>query len=154
MLLAVYLGAHLCDRVYCRLGRFLHALSQNNRVCACCQILDARIHHSLRQYGRCGGPVTCNVVGLGRHFLDKLCAHIFKRIRKLNLFRDGHAVVCDERRAVGFIQNYVSAFRSKGHPYGVRQLIYARFQSRSGFCAILNFLSHNVMSSYFLLINL
>ena len=52
------------------------------------------------------------IVGLGCYFLHQLCAHVLKRVCQLDLLRNGHTIVGNERSTEGFIQNYVSAFRS------------------------------------------
>ena len=36
-----------------------------------------------------------NIVCFARNFSNKLCAHVFERVFKLDFFRDGYTVVCD-----------------------------------------------------------
>ena len=111
LLFAFHLGAHLLDCFYCALGSLLHTLSHNDRICACCQVLHAFVYHSLCQYGCGSGTVTCCIVGLGSDFLYQLCTHVFKSIFQLDLFCDGHTVVCDQRSTIALIQYYVSSLR-------------------------------------------
>ena len=88
--------------------------------------------HRLCQNCRGGGTVSGYIVGLGSHLTDELCAHVFKTVFQLDLFGDGHTIVGDEGRSEGFLQNYISSFRSQGYSYGVSQLIYTFFQGCSG----------------------
>ena len=135
-------AAHLFDRLYCRVCCFLHTLSQDNRVCACRQVLHAFMNHSLCQ-NRCGGcTITCYIVGLGRYLSYQLSAHVLKRILKLDLFCDGHTIICDKGCAVLLIQYYVSSLWSDCYSYGIRKLINSSFQCFSGLYAVFDFLSH------------
>ena len=119
MLLAVDLGAHLCDSFYCTFGSFLHTFSQDNGISACCQVLHTFINHCLSQYGCSGGTVACYIVRLGSNFLNQLCAHIFKRIFQFDFLCNGYTVVGDKGCAVGFIKYNVSSFRAKGYSDGI-----------------------------------
>ena len=105
-------AAHSLDGFDSFVGCRLHAAPQDDRICTGRQVLHAFVNHRLRQNGRGGGAVAGYVVGLGSNFLDQLSPHIFKTILQLNLLRDGHAVVGDERGTVGFIQNHVASFRA------------------------------------------
>jgi len=95
VVLAVNFLAHALDRFHCGVGGLLHAVAQDYRVGAGGDVLKALADHGLRQhYGR-GGAVAGHVVGLGRHFLDQLRAHVLEGVVKLYLLGYGDAVVGD-----------------------------------------------------------
>ena len=143
MLFAGNRGAHALQRLNGSLGSLLHTLSKNDRVRACCQVLHAFVDHCLRKYGCGSGTVAGYVVRLGGNFLKKLCAHVLKCVRKLDLLGNRNTVVGDERCAVAFVENYVAALRSERYLYGIRKLVYTGLQCLSGIYIIFQFLSHN-----------
>ena len=133
----------LLNRLNSCLGRLLNALSQNHRVCACGNVLHALTDECLCKQ-RCGrGAVACNVVRLGCNFLHELCAHVLKRIFKLNFLSDCHAVVRNERCAELLIEHNVSALRAKGDLNGICKLVDTAEQCFSGFFAVNDLLCHS-----------
>ena len=133
----------LLNRLNSGLGRLLNALSQNHRVCACGNVLHALTDECLCKQCCGRGAVACNVVRLGCNFLHELCAHVLKRIFKLNFLSDCHAVVRDERCAELLIEHNVSALRAKGDLNGICKLVDTAEQCFSGFFAVNDLLCHN-----------
>ena len=85
---------------------------------------------------RCGrGAVTGNVVGLGSHFAQHLCAHVFQLVFKLDLFCDGDAVLRGARSAEGFLDDDVTAFWTERDFNGVGKRIDAFQHPFASFCA-------------------
>src|SRR5215472_2569973 len=50
-----------------------------------------------------------------------LGAHIFEFVGELDFLGDGDAVLADARRAVGFVEDDVAAFRTQRHPHRIGQ---------------------------------
>ncbi len=119
MLFAVDLLAHLGDGIHGTLRSLLHTPSENDGVCARCQVLNTRIYHRLSQNCSCGGTVACHIVGLGGNFLYQLCSHVLKGICKLDLLCNGNTVICDQGSAERLIQHNIPSLGSQSHPYGV-----------------------------------
>ena len=88
--------------------------------------IDARSHqfealaHDRGGQHRCGGrAVSGQVVGLGGDFAHHLRAHVLELVLKLDFLGDGHAVLGDARRAVGFVEDDVAALGAERHLDGV-----------------------------------
>ena len=78
---------------------------EDNGICARSHVFAAFFDYCLRQ-NNCGcGAVAGNVVGFGGHFLDDLRAHVFKRVVQLDLLRNGHAVIGNQRSAELLVQH-------------------------------------------------
>ena len=128
LILALYLLGHLYESFNSLLGSLLHSASQSNGICTCGKILQTLVNHCLSKNCCCSSSVTGNIICLCSYFLYELGTHVLKGILELDLLCDGHAVVCDERRAIGLVKNYIAAFRSKSHANCVRKLINAPFE--------------------------
>ena len=127
------------------LGGLGDALLHDHGVGAGGQILDAFGDDGLSQQGSGGGAVASHVVGLGSNFLDHGCAHVFERIRQLDLTSDGHAVVGDEGGAEFLVQDHVAALGTHGDLDGVSQLVYASLESAASFFAVVDQFCHSVL---------
>ena len=95
--------------------------------------LHAFAEDGLGENGRGGGAVTGNVAGLGGDFLHHLRAHILEGILQFDFLRDGHAVLCDLRRAELLVENNVAALGSQRDLDGVRQQIHPAQNRLPGF---------------------
>ena len=93
----------------------------------------------------CGRPegVDAYTVSGNAYLLCELCAHVLKRVFKLNFLSDCHAVVRDERCAELLIEHNVSALRAKGDLNGICKLVDTAEQCFSGFFAVNDLLCHN-----------
>jgi hypothetical protein len=111
---------------YDRFNGLVDTALQVHRVHAGGDILHAFLHDRLREHGRGGGAVTGDVGGLACDFLHHLRAHVFEFVLELDLFRHGHTVFGDRRRAVRAVENYVAAFGAEGHLYRIGENIDAR----------------------------
>ncbi len=67
------------------------------------------------QNGRGGGAVAGLVVGPGSDFLDHLRAHVLELVFQFDFLGDRHTVLGDARRAEGFVEHDVAAFRAQRH---------------------------------------
>ena len=97
----------------------------------------------LRKQGSGGGAIARNIVGLGSNFLNKLRAHVFKRIFQFDFLRNGHTVVRDEGRAIFLVEHYVAAFGPQGDLDGIRQCVHAGLKGAAGFFAIFQLFCHD-----------
>ena len=125
-------------------GGLLDALSHNHGVCARGEVLQTFVDHRLCEHGRAGGAVACDVVGLGGDFLDELCAHVLKRILKLDLLRDGHAVVGDQGSAELLVKHYVASLGAEGYFNGICKLVHAMLNSLACVFAVNYLFSHDI----------
>ena len=123
----------------------LDALADDHRIGTGCNVLHAFVDEGLCEQGSGGGAVAGCVVRLGSDLADELCAHVFACVLQLDLLRDGHAVVGDQRSAVLLIENHVSALRAHGDLNSIRKFIHACDQRVSGIYAVYDILSHNAM---------
>ena len=140
--------AHVFDCFYCNICCFFHSFSEDNRVCACSQVLHSLMYHCLCKYGCCCSTITSYIICLGCNFFDDLGTHILKSVLKLNLFCNGNTIVCDKRSTERFVKDYIPSFRSKCHSYCICKFIYTSFKCCSCFCAIFNLFCHDKMTSY------
>ncbi len=88
--------------------------------------------HGLGEHGCGGGAVADDTVGLHRHLLHQLGAHVRERFAELDLARDGHAVVGDGRRPGEFLEHRVAPLGAEGHLDRVGEGVDAVFESGSG----------------------
>ena len=121
----------------------LDALTHDHGVGTGAQVLQALSRDGLSQQSSGGGAVTGNVVGLGGHFPDELCAHVLKSVLQLHFLGDGHAVVGDEGSAVLLAKDHIAALGSQRYLYGVGQLVNTGLQLFPGFLAIYDHLRHD-----------
>ena len=144
----------ILDKAFHRfVNRLGDAFSEHHRIGACGDVFHALMNESLREK-RCGrGTVARRIVCLGGDFLDELRAHIFRRVLKLDFLGDGDAVVCNQRSAVFFVENDVSAFRSHCDFYRIRELIHSAEKGVSGFHAVYDILCHDENPPYKSLFN-
>ena len=133
----------LGNRFYRCVNRFLNALFDNHGIGAGRDIFQPVADHDLREQSRGGGAVAGHVVGFGRDFLDKLRAHILKRVVQLDFLSNGHAVVCDQGRAVFFVKHDIAAFRADGDLHRIGKFIYAGLKGFSGLFAVNDLFRHN-----------
>ena len=127
------------------LGGLGDALLHDHGVGAGGQILDAFGDDGLSQQGSGGGAIASYIVGLGGHFLDHGCAHVFKRVSQLDFTGDGHAIVGDQRGAEFLVQDHVAALGTHGDLDGVSQLVYASLESAASFFAVVDQFCHSVL---------
>ena len=144
--LAVYGRAHILNCLDSGVSGFLHTLSEDDRVCACCQVLHTFVDHSLCKDCSCGRAVACDIVCLGGDFLDQLCAHVLKIVLELDLLCDRNAVVSDRRSAVGFVKDNVSALGAQCDLYCIREFVDSGSHCHSGVCAVFEIFCHNITS--------
>ncbi len=118
----------LLDGLHDRLNAELDALLELDRVGAGSHVLQAGCDQRLGENGGSGGPVTGDVVGLARHFLDQLGAHILEGLLELDLLGDRDSIVGDGRRAELLVQHDVPALGADGDLHGVRDPIDPSFE--------------------------
>ena len=121
------------------------ALFHDHGVGAGGQILQTLADDGLGQQGCGGGAVTGHIVGLGGDLLHQLSAHVLKRVVQLNLLGDGHAVVGDQGGAELLVQHYIAALGTHGDLHGIGELVDAALQRVTGFLAVADNFSHNVL---------
>jgi len=138
---------HVADRLDGGLDGFLDAALQLHRVGAGRYLTTAPTPPCLCQHGGRGGPVTCDVVGLVRHLVGQLGAHVLPRVVELDLLGDGHTVVGDGRGAPLLLEHHVSTLRAESHLHGVGELVYARLEALSGFLVESKFLRCHMSES-------
>ncbi len=97
------------------------------------------------QHDRGGGAVTGDVVGLARHFLDELGAHVLEGILQLDLLRNRHAVVRDRRRTELFVEYDVAPLGADGNSNRVRDLVDATLQRRTGVGIVCQLFCHSIV---------
>ena len=104
---------------------FVDAALQIHRVHASGNRFHPFFDDCLGQHSRCGRAVTGLVIGSRGYVFDKLCAHVFKVISKLDFLSNRDTVFGDAGRAVGFIDDHVSALRTKCDLNSIGEDIYA-----------------------------
>jgi len=72
------------------------------------------VHQSLGQHSGRRGPVTGDIVGLGRHLLGQLSAEVFVRVVELDFAGHRDAIIGDGRRTPLLVQHDVAALRTEG----------------------------------------
>src|SRR5215204_210587 len=98
------LGPYSLDR---RSYGLVDTASQDDRVRAGGNVLQALANDSLGQNRRRGRPVTGDVVGLGGYLLDELSTLVLEDVLQLDLARNRYAIIRDRRRAELFVQHHV-----------------------------------------------
>ena len=99
--------------------RGLDAAAHPHRVGALVDDAQTLAHHRLSQHGRGRRPVSDRAVGLHRHFLDELGAHVGERLAQLDLARDRHPVVGDRRWARELFEHRIAALGAERHLDGI-----------------------------------
>ena len=122
----------------------LDAALDPHRVGAGGDVAHADRHHRLSQHRGGGGAVTSDVVGLRRHFLDELGAHVLEGIVELDLLGDRDTVVGDRRGAVLLVEHDVATLRAERHLDGVGELVHARLERAARLVAEFEDLCHVV----------
>ncbi|GET93272.1 chaperonin HSP60, mitochondrial precursor [Leishmania tarentolae] len=91
--------------------RDIHTTLHVDRVRTLGNALEALAEDAVHKHRRGRGAVTSQVVRLVAHLAHKLRTHVLKAILELNRLRNSHAILRDLRRAVGLLDNHVSALR-------------------------------------------
>ena len=145
MCLAVYRRAHFLDGLNSCVSCLFHSLSENDRICARCQVLHAFVDHRLSEDGSCGSAVARHIIGLCRDFLDQLCAHVLEIVLEFDFLCDRDTVVSDRGCAVGLIQNNVSALGAECDLYCICEFVDSGSHRYSCVCAVLEIFCHIVL---------
>ncbi len=103
--------------------REVDAALEVHRVHASGNSLGAFPDDGVSEHGCRGRPVAGLVGGLGSNLAHHLGAHVLELILELHLLGDGHAILGDARRAVGLVQEHVTALGAEGHAHRVRESI-------------------------------
>ena len=142
LLLGGHRGGVGLDGGHDGVGGLLDAAADAERVGAGGHVLQALGDDDVGE--KCGGSgaVAGHVVGLHGHLAHQLGAHVLDRVLQLDFLSDGHAIVGDERSAVGLLQGHVAALGAERHLDGIGQLGDARGQAGAGIGIELDFLSH------------
>jgi hypothetical protein len=122
-----------------RLDRLLDAPLELHRVGAGGDVLEALAEDRLGQDGRRGSAVAGEIAGLGGDLLYHLRAHVLDRIRQLDLFGDGHAVLGDGRGAESLVDDDVPALGAEGDLHRIGQGVDAPLEPGAGVDAELQF---------------
>ena len=84
------------------------------------------------QHGCGRGAVAGDVGGLGGDLAQHLRAHVLELVVELDLLGDGHAVLGDARRTIGFLEHDVAAFGAERHLDGIGEDIGAAQHALAG----------------------
>src|SRR5207249_6418033 len=90
----------------------LDAPLEPHRVGTGGDVAEALSEDGLRQHGGGGRAVAGDVGGLGRHFLQHLCAHVLVGVLQLDLLGDRDAVLRDRGAAELLVDDDVAALRT------------------------------------------
>ena len=82
----------------------------------------------LGQQRRGGGTVTGDIVGFHRNGFHQLRTKVFERFRQVDVTRDGHAVVGDQRAAECLVQHHVATTWAEGDLDGIGERVDAGLQ--------------------------
>src|SRR5206468_1344184 len=85
--------------------------------------LQTFLHDSLGEHGGSRRAIASDVVGLGRGFLQKLCAHIFIGVLEFDFPGYGYPVMGDRWRTELFINSDVAPLGAERSRYGISQLV-------------------------------
>ena len=113
------------DAFYDFSHRFVDTTFQVHRVHARSNSFQTLSDDSLSQYSCSGGTVACSVVRFRGNFFHHLRTHVFELVFQFDFTCNGNTIFGDGRRAEGFVQNYVTAFRAQGHFNCICQYVYA-----------------------------
>src|SRR3954471_4249252 len=141
--LVVDLAGILQQALADRLDGGVDAALERHRLRAGRDVAQTLAHHGLGEHGRGGGAVTGDVVGLGRHFLGELGAHVLVGVLELDLFGDGDAVVGDGRRAPLLVDDDVATLGAERHLHRVGEPVDAALQRVTGVGVELQDLRHS-----------
>ena len=143
---ALYRGGHVADLVSEGYYALLDASLQRHGVCARGDVLEAFVYDCLGENGSGGGAVAGDVVRLAGGFLEKLGAHVLKRVFEFDFLGDGDAVAADLRGAELLVENDVAATRSEGNAYGACHLVDAALHRCAGVFTECELLGHCLSS--------
>src|SRR5262249_49147930 len=104
--------------------------------------LHAFAEDRLRQHGRGGGAVTCNIGGLGSNLAHHLRAHVLERVLQLDFLCHGHAVLGNGRRTKLLLDDDVAALRTERHLHCVSEYVDATKNRLTRLLAMYDLLSH------------
>src|ERR1700694_2227592 len=123
-------------------GGLLDADFQQHRVGAGGNVAQPLADNRRGQHHRGGRAVTGDVVRLARDFLDELRAHVLEGVLQLDLLRNRDAVVRDRRGTELLVEYDVPALGADGNPNGVRDLVDAALQRRTGLGVVCQLFRH------------
>ena len=83
----------------------------------------------LGKHGRSRRAVTGDGARPGGDLAHHLGAHVLELVGKFDLLGDGHTILGDARRAVGFLQHHVAALRTQCDPYRIGEDVHPAQQS-------------------------
>ena len=101
---------------------YIHGVSTGSHV------LQTLGNDGLGENGSGGGAVTGIVIGLAGDLLNELGADILEFVLQFHLTGYGHTVLGDVGSTIFLVENYIATFGTKGHLYGVAQLVNAFLQ--------------------------
>jgi hypothetical protein len=149
-------GAHLRDHVSGdRRGQFLDLLGhhrdglvdpalERHRVGPGGDVLRPLADDRLRQHCRGGRPVTSDIGGLACDLLDHPCAEVLDGVGEVDLLRDGHAVLGDDRGTELLVEHDVPALRTERHLHRIGELVHAAEQRAPRVFTVMNLLCHGL----------
>ena len=103
--------------------REVDAALEVHRVHAGGNSLGAFPDDGVSKHGCRGRSVTGLVGGLGSNLAHHLGAHVLELVLELHLLGDGDAILGDAWRAVGLVQEHVTALGAEGHAHRVGESI-------------------------------
>ena len=115
-----------------RLDADLDAPLERHRVRPGGDVAQALADHGAGEHGCGRRPVSGDVVGLLRDFLDQVGPDLLPRVLELDLLCDGDAVVGDRRRAPLLLQHDVATLRAERDLHGVYELVHATLEGPAG----------------------
>ena len=129
---------HFLDFCNSCVSCFLHTFSQDNCICACCDVFQTFLDHSLCQNSSVTGYIVC----LCCNFFYQLCPHVFIGIFQFDVLCNGYTIICDQRRCEFSVQNYVTTFGAQCNFYGICQFVNTGCHCISCIGAVFNFFCH------------
>src|SRR6266508_3238443 len=125
----------------------LDAALERHRVGTRGDVAEALAEDRLRQHGRGGRAVTCDVRGLRGDLPDHLGAHVLVLVLQLDLLGHGDAVLGDRGAAELLVDDDVAAFRAQRRLHGRGHDVDALEQRAPGLLVELELLRHGSRSS-------
>ena len=110
-------------------GGALNAATNCDGIGSCGDAAQADAYQLVSEKRCGGGSIAYLFVGLAGNLANHLRAHLLDGVGEIDILRNGNAVVGNRRRPVlGLfrLQRRITALRSKGHLYGLRQFVNAR----------------------------